>query len=176
MSITTESSLLVRHFAIIHRLAPLERLGVLPEEGLARSRRFQVPPVLPWPGTTALLPVTVRLQCKDTIHQPGALPSLHPEREKGAHQGHGLHKRVCGKQQCVGKFAAAASNARWWRPTHSISPTRTCSKSEASKQGRPISCAATRKLRTFSKYWNADSAAPSGCSKESAAVFTTTCK
>jgi hypothetical protein len=24
-----------------------------------------------------------------------------------------------------------------------------------------MSCAATRKLRTFSKYWNADSAAPS---------------
>jgi hypothetical protein len=53
--------------------------------------------------------------------------------------------------------------------------TLTCSKSEASKHGRPISCAATRKLRTFSKYWNADSAAPSAWSTESAAVFTTTC-
>jgi hypothetical protein len=31
-------------------------------------------------------------------------------------------------------------------------------------------------LRTFSKYWNADSAAPSACSTESAAVFTTTCR
>jgi hypothetical protein len=74
------------------------------------------------------------------------------------------------------EVAPAASNARWWRPTYSLSPTLTCSKSEASKQGRPISCAATRKLRTFSKYWNADSALPSGCSTESAAVFTTTCK
>lgn len=82
MSIAIKSSLLVGDFSIIHGLAPPERLGVLPEEGLARSRWFQVPPVLPWPGATALLPVTVRLECKHTVHHPGALPSLHQKEKK----------------------------------------------------------------------------------------------
>jgi hypothetical protein len=88
MGIATESRLLVgRLFPLAHRLAPPERLRVLPHQGLARSRGFQVPPKFPEPGAPALLPVPVRLQCQHAVHHPGALPSLRSLRKaekKGA--------------------------------------------------------------------------------------------
>lgn len=89
MSVAIEPSFLIGHFTFIDRLAPPERLRVLPPEGL------KIPPVLPRPGATALLPITVRLQCEDAVHHPGALPSLRPERQKDTSRSHGLHERVC---------------------------------------------------------------------------------
>jgi hypothetical protein len=97
-----------------------------------------------------------------------------PRNAKRAHQGHRLRECVCRKQGCGEKLLQLQAKPSGGAPPRLVW-TRTCSKSEASKHGRPISCAATRKLRTFSKYWNADSAAPSAWSTESAAVFTTTC-
>ena len=59
-------------------------------------------------------------------------------------------------------------------PIHVKEITRhTCSKSEASKVGSPKSSTATRKFLTFSKYWNADNAAPSGTITESHGASTT---
>lgn len=50
---------------------------------------------------------------------------------------------------------------------------QTCSKSEASKVGSPISSIAKRKFLTFSKNWNAHKAAPSDPASESYAPSTT---
>jgi hypothetical protein len=94
MSVAVEPSFLIGHFTFIDRLAPPERFRVLPPvAGLAGYRWLKIPAVLPRPGATALLPVTVRLQCEDAVHHPGALPSLRPERQKGT--SNRLRVRVC---------------------------------------------------------------------------------
>lgn len=157
MIITAESSLLVRHLALVHRLAPPEWLGVLPHERLAGSRRLQIPPVFPWPGATTLFPVTVRLQCQYAVHHPGALPSLRPERQK--------KKRRASKSQAPqesvpkaiddegdGRFAAAASNGAWGpggalrhEPAPNRRPRNTAGRSPAPPRG---SCARSRSTGT----------------------------
>lgn len=147
MSVAIEPSLLIGHFTFIDRLAPPEWLRVLPPEGL------EIPPVLPRPGATALLPITVRLQCEDAVHHPGALPSLRPERQKDTSRSHGLHESVCRKQGCGDKLLQLQAKPSGGAPPDSFRHEPAPNRRPRSTAGRspappPGSCARSRSTGT----------------------------